>query len=756
MLQRKGTLIGLIAAAALSPAMILAAAVPRMVSRTLPECEVYDANPKFIHPELVRYLYLVRADSDVVDLDDSRVLSDALANALFSSHLVHGRVLALYERVGAVADGESRLLLKKQVSGPAEVAWRVTGEAGLQHGTCEPLFDGRTVNNPILYGQAQDSRGRIHFPDPHYDAGHYAFALYTPPEDFGADPGEWHTANRGLRLGTRRVTVEIEATLERPADWEGGDKELRSTEKEVLWLVRPPVVLVHGTYDNGRECWEWGKTIVKDSLDVNDEAGLEVKDKHYWRAPPQYQTKNLAEQLRDRGFVVYVVNYEHSNGQQAYAAEVLVPVLERASTSHFRDNAKVVWYGWRQGEPRPGKGIKAALQEFRNNGIAATQADVVGHSMGGVLARVYARGAPLDAPLPVPNDRWYEPPDNNDSWHERPDNFYRGDINRLITIGTTHMGSQMSGFLQQYSYYGEATPPDGVEKTPNPIPAATLRSANILSWARGSGSVIWCLGNTFSGQFPRGAFTDQIPGSEALMAIGATPVPAHAIACVAKPADLELFKGIEGLPLLPEKGLYRHKMELLWNFTEDWFLSEILLRLGQGKDAADVEKITGEIRRLWNQLQSVATEFDLVGQRGIPLSERLRRLSEVSERRNVRELADELSRLTEKGKLRVMAAVFGNDYSDFTVSLSSQLGGLKKPYTTIIPEKYQTATNGVLHSYEPRHKDVQKRVIELLEGGMEPFREQGFPDIKDLPGKGWPPHYAPSNDDAFKPYEHLP
>jgi pimeloyl-ACP methyl ester carboxylesterase len=709
----------LMAASVLSSAVVHASDIVRIPVTTLPECKAFDANPEFIGKALGDYLY---GHNPSVPLQ-SREAEDDLSLMLWQPE----ETVRMYERVGAVTDGESRLLLVKQVPGPGRARWEITGlgeETQLARGKCEPLRTGLALKHPL-------------------SGEYYTIALYTPPAEFGQETVETLAASRLLGTlkppGQRSVWIKI--------TWEDERTQRQYTSAKEIILQRPPVVLVHGTYDNGRDCWNWSK-----------------EDEHYLKAPDAYQSeKNLKEQLKNRGFSVYIVNFEATNGS-VQSDEPLDQVRARSGAvseedffrahrsrqgSHFRDNEKIVWDGGRQGDPERGQGIKAALEEFREKGIAATQADVVGHSMGGVLIRVYAKGIPLDAPHQ--RNRQY-----TGDWYRRRDNFGAGDINRIITIGSTHMGSHMSGFLQHYSYYGEAEPPDGEEKAPlNPIPAAVLRNANYWSWARGLGSVIWTLGNMATGQFPRGAFTDQIPGSEALMGIGSTRVPAHAIAGVATPADLDLFKDIGG-----KKGLYRTRMELLWDHTPGWFLCEILKQLVQPHDAAILEEILRKIEELKENIREAANKIAGIDDEWLTPRPSRNIKSMTQENKlmfeKILEYRKALEMLEEKGKLRLMAAVFGNDYTDYTVSLSSQLGGLEKPYVTIIPEDYRNATNGVLHGYEPRHKDVQKRVIELLEGGMEPFCEEGFPDIKDLPGGGKPTYYLPSDPGAFKPYGNLP
>lgn len=70
---------------------------------------------------------------------------------------------------------------------------------------------------------------------------------------------------------------------------------------------------------------------------------------------------------------------------------------------------------------------------LHSRGIAATRADVVAHSLGGLLARRYVAG----------------------SRYRRPDNFGAGDIHKLITLDTPHRGSPLANLL--VSNDGEAT-----------------------------------------------------------------------------------------------------------------------------------------------------------------------------------------------------------------------------------------------------------------------------------------------------------
>jgi pimeloyl-ACP methyl ester carboxylesterase len=69
--------------------------------------------------------------------------------------------------------------------------------------------------------------------------------------------------------------------------------------------------------------------------------------------------------------------------------------------------------------------IQEGLARLRNQGIAATQADLGGHSMGGILSRNHIRR---------PNYR-------------RPQNYDEGDVHKLVTLNTPHTGSPLANVL---------------------------------------------------------------------------------------------------------------------------------------------------------------------------------------------------------------------------------------------------------------------------------------------------------------------
>jgi len=68
---------------------------------------------------------------------------------------------------------------------------------------------------------------------------------------------------------------------------------------------------------------------------------------------------------------------------------------------------------------------KALILARTQGNYAATQADVIGHSMGGILTRLYAGSAT----------------------YMRPDNYNMGDIHRFITLDTPHGGSNFANLV---------------------------------------------------------------------------------------------------------------------------------------------------------------------------------------------------------------------------------------------------------------------------------------------------------------------
>lgn len=365
---------------------------------------------------------------------------------------------------GAATDGATRVWMMVECPGPGKITYRLDrGGADGAFSRPEVLNNSSRTVEVETYQDAESKR-------------HFGFVLYVSPEVYGppvSSPDE------------HRRTIPI--TL----SWDPDRTLLPHAEPreqhEVFALVRPPVILLHGTYDNPNDCWR-----------QYPQADLTAGD-----YPPGHEAMYNA--LLGEGFTlpngkpaVFTVSYENdtvnvseqgkytSSGLRKHERTVQVNGVDRGSSS-FVNLAHVLW-------ENPG-GIRDALAAYREAGIASTQADVICHGMGGLVARLYIRGAHLyERRYPQPFDEFPDRkmPIDRTVWYYRTGNFMQGDVHRLITICTGHKGSDASALANP----GDIAPVEGD-----------------TGQERKLGTV----------------FHDQQPNSEALNAIGATPVPAHAI-----------------------------------------------------------------------------------------------------------------------------------------------------------------------------------------------------------------------------------
>jgi pimeloyl-ACP methyl ester carboxylesterase len=136
-----------------------------------------------------------------------------------------------------------------------------------------------------------------------------------------------------------------------------------SSDSRPLTLGRAPVVLAHGLWDS---------------------AGG-------WSA-----STGTMPLLKAKGFYVTAVEYMNTNH------------------SSFETNKNAIL-------ENPG-GIRAAINNYHAYQWAVSKADVIGHSMGGVITRYFA----------------------SQPEYANVDNYYKGSVHRLVTIGSPHMGSPES------------------------------------------------------------------------------------------------------------------------------------------------------------------------------------------------------------------------------------------------------------------------------------------------------------------------
>lgn len=121
--------------------------------------------------------------------------------------------------------------------------------------------------------------------------------------------------------------------------------------------------------------------------------------------------------------------------------------------------------------------IQDVLHVLRQQEYAATQVDVVGHSMGGLLSRIWTAAGD----------------------YRRNENFQQGDVHKLVTVDSPHSGSPLADLL------------------------ANVRDIPFVgSWVK----------EQFAEKgmpIDQGAIDDLRKGSPALRSMGASPIPVHAV-----------------------------------------------------------------------------------------------------------------------------------------------------------------------------------------------------------------------------------
>ena len=509
---------------------------------------------------------------------------------------------------------------------------------------------------------------------------YYGLATYQAPEDLSSMSGV-RSNSAGLDKMNLEVAIEFDASGE------------VTNKTAPLTVVRPPVVLVHGTLSNPADAWMTAATPFQSMYDV----------------------------LSNSGFKVYMANYEESNGS--------------GNPSGLDYNKMVVW-----GDEGEG-GIQDALKDYRDNlEYAVTQADVVGHDMGGLLARVYASD----------HEGGYNPD------YKRQENFMEGDINRLVTLATPHYGSE----FREFQVFLEES-----------SSLVNLPDFTLMTWLYQNALVFYYWSN---GLVVTDAVVDQVPppGNGALSRIGETDIPSHAITCHT-PFGQGILKNKVFDPQESYYDLYWYTTLLLYNNKafRDRYLDQhkiALLASGQfaretisGRNASELVAAYEDIMYfkqmvedgLWYAGQVMAV---LDGTWTLPAATTILKyaFAEVGMSNYTDPLLDVASgnlsgvaskyfnsavglptaedviktylSTNDKSMEVIRSLIFDNDLNDGIVRVQSQTGGLEK-----IDMRYVTHLDTILHAMAPRDPEVQDAVVDLLKNGMESFREEGFPEMGD-------------------------
>ncbi len=151
--------------------------------------------------------------------------------------------------------------------------------------------------------------------------------------------------------------------------------------------------------------------------------------------------------------------------------------------------------------------IRSALGDDRKLGTAVSQVDVFAHSMGGVVTRAYAS--------------WATQP------YERGENFLRGDIHKLITVGTPHHGTPLANWFVGHGCDWLI----GFENWQAWL--ASYKGNHCVANCQRISAFFECLGKELGE-----AVVDLQTNSHALERIGTTHIPSHAIVCTEPSSSL--------------------------------------------------------------------------------------------------------------------------------------------------------------------------------------------------------------------------
>ncbi len=384
--------------------------------------------------------------------------------------------------------------------------------------------------------------------------------------------------------GTQRnFAITIAAEAEPPEDADDAPARTGSTTT-TLQLHRPPVVLVHGTYSDPTV---WTRNGLQDT--------------------------NMKAALEAAGRKVFLVDYSLSNG------------FRDRLNSGFGDNKMVVWDDTAHNSAGSSTGIRAALDAMRDpagSNLSATRVDVVGHSLGGLLPRIYASSS-------------ISGPETPEDWrYRRPENFKQGDIRRLVTLCTPHHGSDLSQLLQ---YFSSQSLDDGKSVSQFLAEKAVVLKIGVIEGLLGQAAI---------DQIPNRGELEGLPEGSRLPDIGRTEIASHAVSCIARQRNtLEDYDG--------------EYMDTVLSLAELFFWFP-----GMASDFFEARGQEKDVDTLMNAIVAVGSRSFLYGDESgeIPLEEK-----------------NLIGRM-------LRAAIFGHEPDDGTVRLTSQWGGLKIANRTEIPD----------------------------------------------------------------------
>lgn len=278
------------------------------------------------------------------------------------------------ERKGVVADGNARLLLvAKTRKSSGKVRFEITNpaltEAKLYNLQFAPTY------KPVSGAKQYDDTGKTTID----------LDIVTDPDGNGQVTAILRAGENFLgNLSDSKIDFGVKVCI---LDDTG---KCSSISQEIpLSEHKAPVVLIHGLWAN------------PDSF-----------MKHAIYSEPDAET-GLYEELREKGYIVAVVDYCKGNSKTCKENDTY--------PDHIGPSQKMgpdaIWLR---------DYIAQVCNPLKNSKISCTRADLVGHSMGGLMSRAFI---------------------NQNKHYKLPDNFNMGSVRRLITLSTPHIGSGVANLL---------------------------------------------------------------------------------------------------------------------------------------------------------------------------------------------------------------------------------------------------------------------------------------------------------------------
>jgi len=332
-----------------------------------------------------------RLSFDVVDADPSETFGLFFPSREAMHSLPKFGSTPLRQVNGVAADGVALLLLRAdtQLAKHGRIRFSVEDpELGAPTGSLWAADDTALIDNLLPGGNRDtmpagpDSLAVETFPHPQDSRRSIAYALYRSPRNFDHGLATFSRQTRPIKLKAELLYT--------------GDGQVLQTKSVDMEVVRPLVILQHGTFDSP-DGWNTSELFLSTGNELVDYAG----------ATGQYP------------FQTHRGNF---NTYKGAAGDLL-------------GSAPVAW-----------QAIGAGLENWRRvTGYAGAQVDVVAHSYGGVNMRWIAQSqAELTNPLALDATTNFR---NAGNWGH-------GLFHKLITIATTHRGSAVSNQLADLNRNG--------------------------------------------------------------------------------------------------------------------------------------------------------------------------------------------------------------------------------------------------------------------------------------------------------------